>query len=76
MVKVPWKFIPSFKDVRHHSHCSIVSEVRAQLPLTDWGLFGEIKSLVVDVHPDGFVDGGLVGVFIDLILTPVSRYLY
>jgi hypothetical protein len=26
----------------------------------------------VDVRPDGFVDGGLVGVFIDLILTPVS----
>ncbi len=26
----------------------------------------------MDVRPDGFVDGGLVSVFVDLILTPVS----
>ncbi len=31
--------------------------------------------LVVNICPNGFVDGGLVGVFIDVIFTPVSWYL-
>ncbi len=29
----------------------------------------------MDVHPNGFVDGGLVGVFIDLVVAPVPWYL-